>query len=61
MTSQVISRFRTKSILSAIERSTAFIEFSADGVIKGLNEPFLKSMRYSEGELEGQYHAVMYF
>ena len=58
VTSQVISRFRTKSILSAIERSTAFIEFSTDGVIKRLNEPFLKSMRYSEGELEGQHHRI---
>lgn len=46
------------SILSALNRSKAMIEFSPEGIILGANENFLKIMDYSLFEIKGLHHRI---
>ena len=47
-----------QSLLNAIGRSMAVIEFSPDGKILSANENFLKTMGYSLQEIVGQHHSM---
>ncbi len=49
---------RHASLLEAISRSQAMVEFSLDGVILGANENFLRIMGYSLEEIVGHKHAM---
>lgn len=44
--------------LTAIERSTAVMEFEPDGVIVRANAVFLATVGYTEGEVQGQHHRM---
>lgn len=46
------------SVMTAIDRSMAVIEFSLNGLIISANENFLKTMDYSIDEILGQHHAM---
>ncbi|RNM04407.1 PAS domain-containing protein [Dickeya undicola] len=47
-----------ESILSALHRSLAVIEFTPEGHIIWANDNFLKTMGYSEEEITGQHHRI---
>lgn len=47
------------SILGAIDRSMAIIEFNLDGNIIKVNRNFVNTMGYSEKELIGQHHRLL--
>jgi methyl-accepting chemotaxis protein len=46
------------SMVAAINRVQAVIEFGLDGVILKANDNFLKVMGYSLGEIRGQHHSI---
>jgi methyl-accepting chemotaxis protein len=46
------------SMLAAISRSMAVIEFTPDGRVITTNENFLKTMQYSLNEVVGQHHSM---
>ena len=45
-------------MLSALERSTAVIEFDLEGNILKANDNFLATMKYSEGDIIGHHHRM---
>ncbi|MFC3120774.1 methyl-accepting chemotaxis protein [Agaribacter flavus] len=47
-----------KTVLHAMHRSQAIIEFSPDGIIKSANENFLKTIGYDLNEIKGQHHKM---
>lgn len=47
-----------QSLIDAISRSMAVIEFSPQGQILNANENFLKTVQYSLGEIVGQHHSL---
>jgi len=47
-----------KSMLAAINKSQAVIEFSLDGTIQNANENFLRVVGYSLEEVRGKHHSV---
>lgn len=47
-----------KSILAAIDKSTAMIEFNTDGIIRDANRNFLDTMGYELDEIKGQHHSI---
>ncbi|MBT2374066.1 PAS domain-containing methyl-accepting chemotaxis protein [Pseudomonas fluorescens] len=47
-----------QSLIDAIGRSMAVIEFTPQGQIINANENFLKTMHYSLGEIVGQHHSL---
>ena len=47
-----------KSILDALHRYSAFIEFSVDGTVIAANENFCRIMGYSFAEIEGKHHSI---
>ena len=50
---------RQSAVMEAIDRSTARIEFSPQGVILSANDVFLSTMDYGESELIGQHHRTL--
>ena len=50
--------FLNKSVLEAIYRSQAVIEFDTDGIILEANENFLNTMGYSRQEVVGNHHKM---
>ncbi len=46
------------SMLGAIDKAQAVVEFSADGKIQYANENFLKALGYSLAEIKGQHHSM---
>ena len=48
----------TKSMLAALDRSQAVIEFKPDGTIITANENFIATMGYSLEEIRGQHHRM---
>ncbi len=58
ITKSKLAATRNASMLDAISRSQAMIEFSLDGVILGANENFLRVMGYSLEEVVGRKHAM---
>ncbi|PYF82278.1 methyl-accepting chemotaxis sensory transducer with Pas/Pac sensor [Marinomonas alcarazii] len=47
-----------EDMLAALNRSTAVIEFSLDGIILNANDNFLKGMGYSNSQIVGQHHRM---
>ena len=57
-TQKSIADLHSQSIVSAIDRSMAVIEFTLDGTIVTANDNFLSLMGYTLDEVEGQHHAM---
>jgi methyl-accepting chemotaxis protein len=51
-------RLHLESVVAAIQRSQAVIEFNLDGTIITANENFLKTMGYSLQEIQGRKHSL---
>lgn len=47
-----------EDMLAALNRSSAVIEFSLDGIILKANDNFLKSMGYSKSQILGKHHKM---
>lgn len=47
-----------EDMLAALNRSSALIEFSLDGIILNANDNFLKGMGYSKSQIVGQHHRI---
>ena len=47
-----------KSIVSAMDKSQAVIEFHMDGTIISANENFLQTVGYTLAEIQGQHHRM---
>jgi len=45
-----------KDLVDALNKTTAVIEFNADGTILEANEPFCQAMGYQVGEIRGAHH-----
>jgi methyl-accepting chemotaxis protein len=48
-----------ETLWGAINRTTAIIEFTPDGVIFDANDNFLKTVGYSREQLKGQHHRIL--
>ncbi len=48
-----------ETLWAAINRTTAIIEFTPEGIILDANERFLKTVGYTRQELVGQHHRVL--
>jgi methyl-accepting chemotaxis protein len=48
-----------ETLWGAINRTTAIIEFTPDGVILDANDNFLKTVGYSREQLKGQHHRIL--
>lgn len=56
---QTISQAKeTQDMLAALNRSSAVIEFSLDGIVLAANDNFLKGMGYSKSQIVGQHHRM---
>ena len=47
-----------EDMLAALNRSTAVIEFTLDGIILNANDNFLKGMGYSKNQIIGKHHKI---
>ncbi|MDB5998292.1 MAG: chemotaxis sensory transducer, Pas/Pac sensor, partial [Pseudomonas sp.] len=55
---RIYKEHENESLLSAIGRSMAVIEFTPEGNVITANENFLKTMHYSLNEVVGQHHSL---
>ncbi len=53
------NRRKPASVLAAIHRAQAVLEFSMDGTILAANENFLRMTGYSLAELRGRHHGIL--
>ncbi len=58
ITKQKLESAEFKSILEAIDKSQAVIEFNVDGIIQKANDNFLWTLGYTAQEIEGQHHRM---
>lgn len=58
LTKTISQSKETEDILAALNRSTAVIEFSLDGIILRANDNFLKAMAYSKSQIIGKHHKM---
>ncbi|KAI2681335.1 PAS domain-containing methyl-accepting chemotaxis protein [Pseudomonas sp. TNT3] len=58
ITDRINKEHENDSLLAAIGRSMAVIEFTPDGKVITANENFLKTMHYSLNEVVGQHHSL---
>ncbi|MDD0998260.1 PAS domain-containing methyl-accepting chemotaxis protein [Pseudomonas sp. TNT2022 ID1044] len=58
ITARVNKEHENESMLSAISRSMAVIEFTPEGRVITANENFLNTMQYSLNEVLGQHHSL---
>ncbi|WP_199722942.1 methyl-accepting chemotaxis protein [Pusillimonas sp. NJUB218] len=58
ITEKVLREQSQNSILSAIDRSMAVIEFNMHGEVMHANDQFLKTMGYRLNEIVGRHHAM---
>jgi methyl-accepting chemotaxis protein len=58
ITSEKIAASENESLLKAIDRSQAIIQFSPDGTILGANDNFLKTIGYGRDEIVGRHHSM---
>ncbi|WP_339515376.1 methyl-accepting chemotaxis protein [Pseudomonas sp. RL_15y_Pfl2_60] len=58
VTQQIHREREGKSMINALSRSMAVIEFSPDGHILNANENFLKTTHYSLDQVKGQHHRI---
>ncbi|KLV09615.1 chemotaxis protein [Photobacterium aquae] len=49
---------KNKSIIDALNKSMAVIEFSVDGIVIGANENFLNVLKYQERDIIGHHHKM---
>lgn len=59
ITEQVRKELAERSVIEAINRSMAVIEFSLKGEVITANENFLKTMGYSLTSLKGKHHRIL--
>ncbi|KAF2390638.1 Biofilm dispersion protein BdlA [Pseudomonas frederiksbergensis] len=58
ITDRINKEHENESMLAAIGRSMAVIEFTPEGRVIAANENFLKTMHYSLNEVVGQHHSL---
>lgn len=58
ITAEKIAASENESLLKAIDRSQAIIQFSPDGTILGANDNFLKTIGYGRDEIVGRHHSM---
>lgn len=58
ISARVHHEHENQSLIDAIGRSMAVIEFTPQGQILNANENFLKTVQYSLGEIVGQHHSM---
>lgn len=58
ITEQIAAEESQRSLLAAIDRSMATIEFALDGTILAANENFLRTVGYAAGEVIGRHHRL---
>jgi len=58
VTERINKEHENQSLLDAIGRSMAIIEFSPDGKVITANDNFLKTMQYQLNEVVGQHHSI---
>ncbi len=58
ITEAEIERQNARGILSAIDSSFAYIEFTMDGIVLSANENFTQSMGYRADEIVGKHHRI---
>ncbi|QBF26648.1 methyl-accepting chemotaxis protein [Pseudomonas tructae] len=58
ITQRVVHEHETQSLINAISRSMAMIEFSPDGKVLTANQNFLNTMHYRLDEVVGQHHSL---
>jgi len=58
ISARVYKEHENESMLAAIGRSMAVIEFTPDGKVITANDNFLKTMHYSLNEIVGQHHSL---
>ncbi|PAA25874.1 pili assembly chaperone [Pseudomonas fragi] len=58
VTDRINKEHETQSIVNALSRSMAVIEFSPDGWVINANQNFLDTMHYSLSEIVGQHHGM---
>ena len=58
ISARVYEEHENESMLAAIGRSMAVIEFTPDGKVITANDNFLKTMHYSLNEIVGQHHSL---
>ena len=58
ITARITKEHENESIVNALSRSMALIEFSADGRVIHANQNFLDTVHYSLGEIVGQHHSM---
>ncbi|MEC4166781.1 PAS domain-containing methyl-accepting chemotaxis protein [Pseudomonas sp. MS-1(2024)] len=58
ITARINKEHENQSIVNALSRSMAMIEFSPDGRVINANQNFLNTMHYSLSEIVGQHHGM---
>lgn len=58
VTEQVRESQHHQSLVEALDRSTAVIEFNLDGTVIQANDNFLRAMGYQKHEVEGEHHRM---
>ena len=58
VTEDVNEARRTQSLVAAINRSMAVIEFDLDGTVRHANENFLRVMGYGSADVRGRHHRL---
>lgn len=58
ITDRVNKEHENQSIVNALSRSMAMIEFSPDGRVINANQNFLNTVHYSLQEIVGQHHSM---
>lgn len=58
-TEDITTANRARSVLDAVGRSMAMIEFDLQGTITQANDNFLKTMGYQAKDLLGQHHSIL--
>lgn len=61
VTTDVLKAHQTQSIISALNKSTAMIEFSPDGTVICANQNFLAAMGYQLNDIVGKHHRMFCF
>ncbi|MDC7699514.1 methyl-accepting chemotaxis protein [Vogesella indigofera] len=59
ITARVREAAHNRSVLQALDRAMATIEFRPDGTIVGANDNFLRTMGYRLEQLRGQHHRLL--
>jgi methyl-accepting chemotaxis protein len=58
ITDTVLKQEELEGQMTAINSSSAYIEFKTDGTVIKANDLFLRCLKYREGEIEGKHHRI---